>query len=122
MGQCCGKIPTEDDVDAIRDSLDQFEAFILSTVIYELTHDLSISDSPDPFKDPVEKQINDKEWITDKGNHVVSWFSSTENQINFKIVSGPDSGVHMFYNYDTHHQGQTGVENFREGHEGERRR
>lgn len=131
----CDKLDTPDDCRHIKDSIDDAyektreaeEAInqVLNTAIYLITHDLSISSSPDPFKDPIVEshRVNRwrTEWTTDKGNHIICDYSKTNNQLNYKIVEGPDRGVHRFFNYDTLHQGQTGVENFKNGHEGERR-
>ncbi len=127
----CDKLDTPEDCqhigNSINDNYDRARAaddavnLMITNIIYTLTHDLSISKSSDPFSDPVAQKIDAKEWITTEGNHIKSWYSKTQNQFNLKIVSGPDQGIHRYYNYDTLHQGQTGVENFKKGHHGERR-
>jgi hypothetical protein len=131
----CDKVDTPYDCQNIKDSIDdayeqassQEEAInqLLNSALYLITHDLSISNSTDPFKDPiVESHRENKwrtEWTTNIGNHIICEYSKTNNQLNYKIVEGPDQGVHRFFNYDTLHQGQTGVENFKKGHEGERK-
>jgi len=93
LSQCCGKIPDEDDVQHIRESIE----------------DLSISDSDDPFKDPIESMKNDHDWWTTEGNHIVE-FTDSDGQINFDIVEGPDRGAHRFYDPENQREGQTGVE------------
>ena len=100
MSQACGKIPSEDDVKSIRESI--------------LNPDLTISDSPDPFKDEVTSRKNDHDWWTSKGNHIVA-FEDSKGQINLDIVQGPDRGTHRFYDPNTHREGQTGVEDRKTG-------
>jgi len=100
LSQCCGKIPTIDDLG------------LLDQVVSE--PDLSISDSTDPFKDPIQTIKNSHEWITTKGN-LIKVFESANGQINYEIFSGPDRGVHRFIDPNTGREGQTGVENPRTG-------
>jgi len=106
LSQCCGKVPTPSDTD-----------YILITILLKVLEsipDLSISDSPNPFKDPVEKIVSSKEWFTDKGNHIKTW-TDKDGQINLEIVEGPDRGTHRFYDPEHQREGQTGVENPRTG-------
>ena len=98
MSQCCGKMPDEDDVRHIRESIE----------------DLSISDSADPFKDPVESMNNDHDWWTTEGNHIIV-FTDSDGQTNYDIVEGPDRGTHRFYDPENQREGQTGVEDSKTG-------
>lgn len=52
----------------------------------------------DPWKDP--------------RNRVEEWIAQSTGQINQKIVSGPDAGIHRFYNPKQRRSGQTGTERF----------
>lgn len=107
MSQVCGKIPIQSDVDYI------IVNFLLH-LLNDTPPDLSISDSPDPFKDPVETIRNSKEWITTKGN-LIKVYTSKTGQVNYEIFSGPDRGLHRFYDPNNQREGQTGVENPRTG-------
>jgi hypothetical protein len=98
MSQCCGKIPDSEDVRNIRESIE----------------DLSISDSDDPFKDPIESAKNDHDWWTTAGNHIIV-FTDSDGQVNYDIVEGPDRGAHRFYDPEHQREGQTGVENPKTG-------
>lgn len=105
MSPGCGKIPDQDDVKHIRQSIEQ---------THGLSVDLSISDSSDPINDPVATEKDNHDWWTTKGNHVIV-FTDSDGQINYDIVAGPDRGVHRFYDPEHHREGQTGIQN-RDGH------
>ena len=103
MSQCCGKIPDSSDVQHIRDSINQIHGT-----------DLSISDSADPLKDPIASTKNDHDWWTTKGNHIIT-FKDADGQMNYDIVEGPDRGVHRYYDPQNLREGQTGIQNFKDG-------
>lgn len=104
MSQSCGKIPDDNDTRHIRESIEQIHK----------TVDLSISDSADPINDPIASTKNDHDWWTTKGNHIVV-FTDSDGQINYDIVAGPDRGVHRYYDHEHMREGQTGVENAKNG-------
>lgn len=67
--------------------------------------DFSISNAEDPFNDPRNRV---EQWINrDKDGRPV--------QINQRIVLGPDTGIHRFYDIRNRRSGETGVTRFIEG-------
>lgn len=52
----------------------------------------------DPWKDP--------------RNRIESWVNQDTGQMNDKIVSGPDAGVHRYYDKTRRRSGQTGTQRF----------
>lgn len=131
----CDKISTPDDCQQIRDSLEDAinseverinreneERKEISAEIERYYHDnsqssspttnadLSISSSKDPFKDPVDHySANMREWWTTTGNHIKVW-TDRDGQINYEIFSGPDRGLHKFYDPEHRREGITGIQ------------
>ena len=58
---------------------------------------------------PNDKPNFDKDPFQDDRNRVKSW-PNKDGQTNQKIIEGPDTGVHRFYDPEHNRSGQTGTE------------
>lgn len=86
MSTSCGKDGTEDTFRSSKSTREDYKK------------GLEISNFKDPFENPANK--------------VEQWTNRTTGQINQKIVSGPDKGVHRYYDPGSNRGGQTGVSRF----------
>src|SRR5258708_28476310 len=91
----CAKDGTKNEFQSIKSSRASYKA------------GLEISEYANPFDNPA--------------NVVEQWTNKVTGQINQKIRSGPDKGVHRFYDPGTNRSGQTGITRFSKGGTVERR-
>lgn len=110
MSPGCGKVPDQDDVKHIRQSIESAINNEQEQKDRVQNTDFSISNSKDPFKDPVDHySSNMKEWWTTTGNHIKVW-TDRDGQINYEVFSGPDRGVHKYYDRQHQTEGMTGIQ------------